>query len=659
MQTTRTMGRLIGAALTFSLLAAGCSTEPAPNTVTQNEPAQTETAQTPPAENAHPGFFDNPAQTAVSAELPAYEALSRGTDTTALFTERDLSGSYDRITAEIQLNGDTVSIDGTGASAEDTVITITDEGTYRITGTLSDGRVAVSSEGMVQLLLAGVNISCSDFAPIYIENAKKVFVTMEEGTENSLSDGMVYNYAAEGVNEPDAVIFSKDSMTIGGSGTLHVTGNYNEGITCKDDLVITSGSIHVKSVGNGIKGKDYVAVAGGEISVNADGDGMKSDNQTDSGMGFVYIQDGTLSITAAEDGIQADTELLIDGGSISVTAGGGIVNAVQHTEDFGGRGGGFFRQDTTSEADDTAISTKALKAGSLLEISGGEHVLEAADDGLHANGSLSMTGGTVEITAGGDGIHADDRADFSGGNVIITQSYEGIEAAVIRCMGADIALTSSDDGFNASDGTAQGGMGIYSDGCCLVISDGTVHVDASGDGLDSNGLFFITGGTVYVDGPVNSGNGTLDTNSTIVCTGGELIAAGMSGMAEYPQGSHTLVITLDTVQNAGTEVSVVGNDGSELRYMPKKSYNSLVIRSDLLQSGIHYTVYLDGTEAGSVDMAEETAFIGQAGSMMGGGFHGGRGGRQPSGEMPEMPQGQMPGAPGRGMTPPDGAAPPV
>ncbi|MBQ7003476.1 MAG: carbohydrate-binding domain-containing protein, partial [Oscillospiraceae bacterium] len=664
MYTKRPMAGLIGAALTFSLLAAGCSADTSSDS-TQETTAPTAAAEyTPPAPGDRGGrdFFGDPAQTAVSAELPEYEALARTTDIAALFTERDLDGHYDSITAEIRLDGRTASVTGTGAAVDGGVITITDEGTYRISGTLEEGRIHVNSPGKVQLLLAGASVHCSDFAPIYIEQAKKAFITTESGTVNSISDGADYVWPEGTESEPDAAIFSRDSLTLNGSGTLLVTGLYNEGITCKDDLVITDGTLQVTAAGNGIKGKDYIAVAGGDITVEAGGDGMKSDNLTDAGMGFVYVQDGRIQITAAEDGIQADTELLLDGGSLTVTAGGGIANAVPHTEDFGGRGGwggGFFGEETTQETEETSPSTKALKAGTLLAIAGGSHSLEAADDGLHANGDLSLTGGTVEILAGGDGIHADGRADFSSGSVTITQSYEGIEAAVIRCLGADISLTASDDGFNASDGTAQGGMGTYSEGCCLVMADGMVYVNAGGDGLDSNGLFFVTGGTVHVDGPTNSGNGALDANSAIQCTGGELIAAGMSGMAEYPQGSHTLVITLDTVQEGGTPISVRGDDGSTLTYTPAKRYNSVVIRSDQLQAGIHYIIYTGESEAGSVDMTEETTFFGEAGGMMGGwqqgGFHGGRGGR---GDW--MQEGEMDGTrPARpdGMTPPGGMTP--
>ncbi len=680
MDKNKTMRGFLSAALTFSLLVTGCSTED------QGTSSQ-DSGQAIQSEDANKANNKGDTAFTQSLTLPEFKALAYTTDTSALFTERDLSGSYDSIAAEIHLEGDTASIEGTGASAAGSDILITEEGTYRISGTLSDGQIRVDSEGKVQLLLAGADITCSDSAPIYIMNAKKAFLTTEAGTENTLTDGIAYIYENETDNEPDAAVFSKDSLTINGSGTLTVMGNYNEGITCKDDIVIASGTIHVQAVGNGIKGKDYVAVAGGDITVNAGADGIKSNNTTDAGCGFVYIQDGTLHITAQEDGIQADTEFIANGGTVYVTSGGGAANAPAHTQDFGGQMGGrggwgdFFSEESDSTAtEDTTISTKAIKAGTLLYINDGSYTLDTADDGLHSNADLCIMGGTLEITAGGDGIHADARADLAGGSVIISQSHEGIEAAIIRCIGASVDLTASDDGFNASDGTAQGAMGTYAEGCLLQISDGMVYVNAGGDGLDSNGTFYITGGTTLVDGPENSGNGALDTNSTISCTGGLLVAAGMSGMAEYPNASNTVVITTDAVQSAGTLITLIGDDGSELSYAPSKTFNSIVIHSDLLQEGVTFHVYAggsstaeevhglyeagsyeqNGTEIGSFTMTAETAFVGKIGGI-GGGWHQGGGNWQPDDEnfqpenipddfsMPDMPQG------GNAPEPPQGA----
>ncbi len=641
------------AAMVFSMLTAGCS---------ESADEVSSSVQETGAPMQQMDFMPNSEPVESTLISLAANGNAYTTDLSTIFTERDLSGSYDTITAEIVLSGTSASVEGTGASANGSVITITDEGTYRISGTLDDGQILVNSEGKVQLLLDGADITCSDSSPIYIQNAKKVFITTAENSANSVTDGSTYVYANETDNEPDAAIFSTDELTLNGSGSLTVNANYNEGITCKDELVITSGTIEISAPGNGIKGKDYVAIGGGSISVTAGADGIKSSNAVDAGFGFVCIENGSITVDAQEDGIQAETELIVTGGSLALFAGGGIANAQSHqNDDF--RGGW---EDTSTETD-TTVSTKALKAGTLLCIEGGSFVIDSADDALHTNGNLYVSDGSLQICAGGDAIHADGQAEFAGGSITVSNSYEGVEAADILVSGGTLDITCSDDGFNASDGTAQGAMGTIS-GCALEITGGSIHVNADGDGLDSNGTMLILGGTVLVDGPTNNGNGAIDGNGGITCSGGTLIAAGSSGMAEYPSGTQNcIVLTLSSNYPGGTELTVLDSSGNTvLSFTPAKSFQSVVCSSPDLIIGETYSLCLDGTETESITLSDAVSFAGMAsGGMMGGpgGHGGGFGGHGGNFEMPddmsipdpgEMPDGGMqpPGGMGGGMQPP-------
>ncbi len=648
MHYQKSMWGCLSAAMVFSLLTVSCSS---------SQDGTDPTSETNPVAEM---IAQNESSGEPSASIVSLADSSQvySADLTNIFTDRDLSGSYDAITADITLEGDSATVDGAGAAVNGTDITITDEGTYRISGTLNDGQILVASEGKVQLLLNGVDLTCLDSAPIYIQSAKKIFITMVEGTENSVTDGSTYTYAVEGDNEPDAAIFSKDSLTLNGSGTLRINGNYNEGITCKDDLVIAGCTLNVTAAGNGIKGKDYVAIAGGTISVTAGSDGIKSDNAADAGMGFIYIENGTVTVDAQEDGIQAETELIVKGGTLDIMSGGGTANAEAHvSNDFGGRGGWNDTGTETTDAVDT-VSTKGMKAGTLLYLENGTVAINSADDGFHSNGNIFLGGGVTTIAAGDDGIHADAQAEITGGSITVSQSYEGIEAANILIGGGTVAITASDDGFNASDGTSQGAMGTVSD-CGLEISGGTIYVNADGDGLDSNGSLLISSGTVLVDGSVNSGNGALDSNGSIICSGGLLVAAGSSGMAEYPSGTQqTLVLTLDSFQAAGTLVTLCDDNGNEiLSYAPAKEFNSVIISTPDILSGSSYSVFLggttnssqqyglyetggyqgDGTEAGSFTAEDSISYIGTAGGSMDfhgtmggdhGGMDGGRGGHE-------------------------------
>ncbi len=639
--------------MVFSMLTAGCS---------ESGNEDSTSVQETGAPMQQMDFMPN--SEPVESTLPSLAASGKAysTDLSTIFTDRDFSGSYDAVTAEIILSGTSASVEGSGASADGSIVTITDEGTYRISGTLDNGRILVNSEGKVQLLLDGAHITCEDFAPIYVQNAKKVFITTAEGSENSVTDGSTYLYENETDNEPDAAIFSADELTLNGSGSLTVNANYNEGITCKDELVMTGGTIAVTAPGNGIKGKDYVAVGGGSISVTAGADGIKSNNAVDAGLGFVCIEDGSIAIDAQEDGIQAESELIVTGGSLEILAGGGIANAQPHqNDDF--RGGW---DDTTSETDST-ISAKALKAGTLLCIEGGSLSMDSADDALHSNGNLYVSDGSMQICAGGDAIHANGQAELAGGTITVTASYEGVEAADILVSGGTLDITSSDDGFNASDGTAQGAMGTVSD-CALEITGGSVHVNADGDGVDSNGTMLISGGTVLVDGPTNNGNGAIDGNSGITCSGGTLIAAGSSGMAEYPSGTQNcIVLTLSSTYSGGTELTVLDSSGNTvLSFTPLKSFQSVVCSSPDFITGETYSLCLDGSETASITLSDVISFAGTpTGNMMGGhgGHGGGFGGHGGNFEIPddmsfpdpgEMPEGGMqpPEGMGGGMQPP-------
>ena len=288
------------AAIAFSAFVTGCSSKDSDSSESSQIPDTTVSAET-----------ENTEATEAATELPSNTLSGEQVVTDGIFSDRDLKPDYDSVTAEIALNGDSVQINGSGVKAEGTIITVSEEGIYRITGTLNDGQIIIDADkAKVQLVLDNASISCSNSSAIYTINADKTFITLAEGSQNTVSDGTSYSYADDTADEPDAAIFSEDSLTINGTGSLSVKGNYNDGIRCKDDIVITGGNLNIDSVGDGIKGKDYVAAAGGNITVNAGQDGIKSTNTQDTGMGFIYVEDGSFNITAQQDGIQAETVFL-------------------------------------------------------------------------------------------------------------------------------------------------------------------------------------------------------------------------------------------------------------------------------------------------------------------------------------------------------------
>jgi hypothetical protein len=557
-------------------------------------------------------------------------AVDYPTPYTVTYDDSDLDDTWSNSTASfITLADGSVRFDGTGASVNGSKVTITAAGTYVISGTVTDGQIVVDLEekGLVKLVLNGADLTCLSSAPIYIKNASKAVITLAEGTQNHVTDGDSY-VLEEDSDEPNAAIFSKEDLTINGSGALLVTANYNHGIVGKDDLKIVSGTITIAAVNDGLKGRDCIGVRDGVITVNAGGDGLQANNDEDPGKGYVDIQGGTLDLTAGEDGIQAETTLLVAAGDLTLTTGGGSANSSGDANsdwgDWGQDRQGGWPGDTTATTDGAdadsatdgttaAASTtaKGLKVAGALFIEGGIISIDSSDDSLHSNNSIHIDGGTVTLTSGDDGIHADTTLEIDGGELTVTKSYEGIESAVITINNGTLHITASDDGINVAGGvdassiSGRRGAGAFTpnENNRLNINGGYVMVDAAGDGIDCNGRMFMTAGTVLINGPTQSMNGALDYLGEFTISGGYLVAAGSTGMAQAPSDSSTqysVMVNFGSAQPAGTLVHIQDESGADiLTFAPAKQYQSVVFSSADIREGATYTVYSGGSSTGT------------------------------------------------------------
>ena len=626
----------------------------------------------------------NPQQTAA----PAASSAAASSSEMASATEAE-AGS-----AQLTLSDEGVTVSGGGATAEGSTITITKAGNYEITGALSDGQLIVDAkkDSEVTLTLSGASITSKDSAPIYVKKARTVRILSAEGTENYIADSDSYALE-EGEDEPDAAIFSKADLYFSGSGSLTVEGNYSMAVHGKDGVYFEGdGSYEILSAGDGLKGKDLVSIGDAvTLRITAGSDGIQATNKKDASLGYVTITGGTLSITAGKHGITSITAIGVLGGELTIdaqsdglhagsdiqlgsadydppkititaqcdgaqaagnltvdqavtldiTTGGGAANAPEHTEEFGFPGWFDTQKDSSEE---TASSAKGLKSGGDMTISNGTITLDCMDDALHCGGALTISDDAkLTIASGDDGVHSDDTLNISGGVVNITQSYEGLEAVFITISGGNISLVASDDGLNAAGGSSADEdfpfMGPGQEGTAetleeasyyILITGGTLTVNAGGDGLDSNGAFFMQGGTVTVSGPEDSMNGALDYTTTGQITGGMLIACGASGMAQNFDSSSTqcsLLYNFDETFEGGTTVSLTDSDGNVLfeAEMPK-SFSSVVISTPDMQVGEIYTL----TCGDSSVEAELTDTITALGTTWGfGGPGGGPGGPPP------------------------------
>jgi len=381
-------------------------------------------------------------------------------DVTSMFTDRALSGSYDENESEHIVLG------------EDSV-TITEEGTYILSGTLKDGMVIVDVQDTekVQLVLDGVEIVNSTGAAIYVKQADKVFITLAEGSTNTLKS--TGEFVAIDENTIDATIFSKDDLTINGTGSLIVESAKGHGIVSKDDLVITNGTMEVTAASKGIAGNDSVRIADGNITITSGTDAIHAGNGEDTDKGFVYIENGSIYISAGDDGIHADNILLIAGGTIEIAESyegleglaieirDGVTRIVAKDDGINAAGG-------NDQSGGSWADMFASQEGVLIHIAGGYLSVNADGDGIDSNGDLYVSGGNIYVSgptnSANGALDHNGTAQITGGIVVAvgasgmaenfgdtsTQGSILVNTSSAQAAGTEVKLLDSDGNVLAS-----------------------------------------------------------------------------------------------------------------------------------------------------------------------------------------------------------------
>ena len=559
-------------------------------------------------------------------------------DTSDMFSSRDIESGYDESECTvITLNGDTASVKGEGASANGSTVTVSEEGDYLVSGRLENGSILVEAgkKDKVRLILDGVAISSASSAAIYIKQADKVFVTLAKGSENTLSD----TADAKRSDDVDAVVFSKDDLTINGEGKLTVTAKTGHAVVSKDDLVISGGNYILTSQKKALDANDSIRIGGGSFTIDSGTDALHAESD-EASKGFIYIADGSFTVTAGTDGLDASGAIQIDNGMFTLKTGGGSANA-STTKDGGfnggwGRWGGRGKNpqpggERNSGAGTTASSSsaKGIKSDSSVAVNNGALTIDSSDDAIHSDKDVTVSGGAISIASGDDGIHAGAALTINGGSIAVSKSYEGLEGMTIDIGGGSVSVVASDDGLNAAGGSDRSSMNgrpgqnqfAAQENVYIRISGGTLHINSSGDGIDSNGDVTVSGGEVTVSGASDNGNAALDFNGEATVTGGTFIAAGMSGMAQnFGSGSTqgAMMVVVDT-QQGGSEILLKDSSGKTLAsFTPEKAYNTIVISTPDVKAGSTYTV-IAGSASTTVKM--DSLLYGS------GGGRGGRGSR--------------------------------
>lgn len=508
----------------------------------------------------------------------------------------------------IILDNEKTTINGYGASFENNTVTITDGGTYHISGIMTDGKIFVNSKNetkKVKLILSGVNISCSTDAPLFVENSpEETILILDASTENIFSD-TARTVPEDTTDYATAAIYSKDDLQIEGDGSLTVYGNFNKGIFSKNDIDIHGGNITIQATDDGIRGKDSVEIEAGIINIVCGGDGIRTNEETQEDKGDIEINSGIINITCDLDGIQATGNVTVNGGQINITAAGGSTVSTYsegtYRESYN-KGAFPFNTGKNPESsiyEDSTVntpSTKSIKADKAIVINNGTFNLNSVDDCIHAP-EVTLNGGEITASSDDDGIHADENTTVNNGSINITSSYEGIEGRVININGGYVYINSSDDGFNAASPSEAsstnsnnrhfgGGMFENDESCKITMTDGFVYINAQGDGIDSNGSIDMSGGKIIVFGPTNAGNGALDYGGTYTISGGTLLACGSLGMAQSVTGNGVRVLNFNYNATAGSFYAITdSNNNCKIAFTTPKAFQNVVFASDTLSYG--------------------------------------------------------------------------
>jgi hypothetical protein len=424
--------------------------------------------------------------------------------TPVLVSNDNLDSSWDEATATKIVLGSAITVSGLGAAVKNNAVSITTSGTYVVSGSLENGQIIVEAtkKDVVRLVLNGAQLTNKSGAAIYAPQCDKLIITLASGTQNTLTDGgSGFAYTNTTDEEPNAALFCKDDLTINGTGALTVNAGFNNGIGTKDNLVIVSGSFTVNAANHGIRGNDSIAILDGNFNISAGNDGIQTSNAEESGT--VDIKGGTFKIASVHDGIQSENALLITGGDFTIKAGGSTVSSGDTSDSYKGlKAAGNI--EITAGTFNIDSADDAVHSNSNITIKGGAFTLASGDDGVHADSTLAISGGTINVTKSYEGLEGSD-INISGGNVVVHATDDGINAA---------------GGTNGSTEGGRFGKDQFSTGSAhkMLISGGTVTVFSGSDGLDSNGTLEVSGGTVaiFIYAPRDGDATDTDNGGTII-----------------------------------------------------------------------------------------------------------------------------------------------
>ncbi len=445
------------------------------------------------------------------------QAVSDEENSDAMFTQNDLNADWDTSGAtKITLSDEGSTVAGNGAYVNGGDVHIVYAGKYLLSGDLSDGSVIIEADGddKIWLMFDGVTLHCEDNAALRVEQAEKVFITLKDGTENTLSSGSSFSEEAISAGI-DGTIYSRDDLTVNGEGSLNITADYRHGIVCNDDLKITGGEITVTAAQDAIHANDSVRIKDADLTLNAGDDGITASNDDETS--FIYVESGNIDIPSCYEGLEA-VQITVAGGTIDIkpTDDGINANGYQGNSVINITGGEITVMNENGRDADGIDSNKDIYiSGGKLFVSVGDSGGSCAIDyGSEYGGKCEISGGIV-IACGSSGMAEGFDSSSSQGFIMQTVSAQAGTAVTVK--GADgNSLISENIPYSFSSILISTPEMKLGDTCTLIVGDTETEITI--DNSSAGGGFGGFGGKMH--GGNGFGNGQMQNRGGFGRNGG-------------------------------------------------------------------------------------------------------------------------------------------
>ena len=449
--------------------------------------------------------------------------------------------------------------------------------------------VEIPAGETARLVLRGVDMHCERGPVIYSNGGGTVVLLLENGTENTLSDGKSYLYSGSKVRE--AAISVEGDLLITGGGSLSVEAIHNDALRSEGTLAVAEGTLEITAWRDGLLAGQELQISGGQLSIACGRTGLSA-SSAKSGQGSVTLAGGTVALICGGDGITAAGSLSATAGEYHITTGGGSGNASYgETAEKWGLWGGLPQQQPTEEQpiinreQIVSDSARGLSAGKSLALSGGTFTLDCSDAALYSVGSTKLSGSRVTISDGDTAITT-QQLTLSAGDVSILTARRGAVAEDMTLSGGSLSITAVEEGLALSGGYDKSESDPATDLRKMTVTGGSLSICAGTHALDIGGSLFQSGGSLLL------GSGREQNPlraATAHISGGTLLAAGP--LPEELQLYTSLPrISVELWLTGGRPLTVTAAEESTpmLSFTPETSVGYVTLISDELEKDTTY-----------------------------------------------------------------------